>query len=160
MNERHTVIGFTEAELGFFLVFLLLAIGIAMAPTGGEDPEGPAPRDSLILAISARDSLAAILDSLNVNRFKPDCDDPTIGLASFPVPDILTVITASRFTVASDTRSLSEFGQEVEPLTAQAILRECYHRVRVRHARTLSADEMTDFANGLLGYRFRVRTVR
>lgn len=133
-TERQTVIGFTEAELGFFLAVLVVVIWVASVvqasgSTSAEDQRGmPAQisTDSLEHLLQEHARLTRLVDSLE-SPIWPTCKDRR--LATGP---LMTVISAApgRFIVDADTVTIERLADRVRPSVNAGRRVRCVHEVR------------------------------
>jgi hypothetical protein len=152
LRRGQAVIGFTEAELGFFL--LLVALGAVFAAAPQKPPATGVSReayDSVVTALSkARDSLRK-LDSLR-SRLAPSCREK--GLIRGPLFSV-AVAGRDRFIVDGEPLTMSDLllthANEIRAAHAGG----CIHEISVRYAAGLTAD---DLWRGLVKLRARFRT--
>jgi hypothetical protein len=162
VDDRQSILGFTEAELGFFLVFLFVVLWAASAAAEQlprEPPAEPPAKSSVQTAVRADispDSLAALqrrlaalqheVDSLR-SPIWPSCRSR--GLSSGP---LLTVIVVGDGLLRLNDETLTV--QQLSVRTAEARTRaedaQCRHEVRFGYQRTLSAEE-TETARKRIG---------
>jgi hypothetical protein len=154
MNESQSILGFTEAELGFFLALLcivLWVVSMSVAKNGKEDRPSTISSDSL-KALKARadsaarlkqlsDSLARELavksDSLRKlkSRIPPSCVD--VKRATGPLAEI-EVRSGGEIFIDGKKSSLDAFDREtVERRTADST---CMHQVRIRFSTELRSE--------------------
>jgi len=138
--------GFTEAELGFFLALLFLGMMAA-----GPEQNPPYPE------LQARiDSLEQVLDSMST--ISPDCNER--GLERFPIPDTLEVLRPELYVLGGDTVSLSDFTERAASFTEDALANGCYHMIHVRYGPGVPANVASGFQRGeMMPIRFRIRTI-
>jgi hypothetical protein len=181
MSDRQSIIGFTEAELGFFLALLCLILFVvaatpALAPTEPE-PEGlvqaepvppepvpsgvTIPEDSLSLLISRLallevqiDSLEAVMDTLRDRRSRiaPSCVERRI--AEGPLFTV-AVVAPDRFRLGHELVSMDALLARTEHERATARRAGCIHQIRVAYLASLSASEL-DAGWTRLGSQFRL----
>lgn len=160
MSDRQSIIGFTEAELGFFLALLCLILFVAATAERPQDPvpteEKPAPASVPMAAISedslarlashlrlleARiDTLTATIDTLRGRRstIKPTCAQR--GVADGPLFTI-TVLAPNRFRVGTDVLTFDEVLARTAPERRVADRAGCVHQLRVAYLSSLPATE-------------------
>jgi hypothetical protein len=177
MSERHSIIGFTEAELGFFLALLCLVLFVAgtagraaaeaderasASAAADEPPPGVlVPPDSLmrlaaeIALLRARiDTLTATIDTLQGRRSRiaPACVER--GVATGPLFEVVA-LGGGRFRLGADTVSLDEVLMRTSAPRAAAERAGCVHQVRVGYLASLGAAEY-DAGRRALGQHFRL----
>jgi hypothetical protein len=168
MDERQSVLGFTEAELGFFLAALCLVLWLvstAAAPPPTEPPpvEAMVPADSastleekLAAARLERDSLDDAYQRLrdSVSGILPNCT--RIGRAEGPMWTI-TVSGRDRVRFGRELMSFQEFGARTWA-ERKPVIGTCWHQVVVRFPRA-TPGSVTENARGQLA-RLRLRISR
>lgn len=155
MSQRQTVIGFTEAELGFFLVFAMLLLFLVtrrpvFATAGPTDSVTVATHtlDSLQRQANAantvqqqRDSLrqrlAELGDTGKRSRMTPSCKEK--GLATGPLFDA-TVRGIDDFELGGDRLDAASIRQRFSAELARSAAAGCRHTARLFYAPGLSAD--------------------
>jgi hypothetical protein len=154
VNDRQSILGFTEAELGFFLVLLFVVLwgATAVAKTPPKPPDKPGISADSAARLHARiKALQRELDSLK-SPIWPSCTSKR--LASGP---LLTVIAIGDglFRVGTDTLTWVEFEQRTADDRAVALSKQCRHEVRFGIRADLSAvqSERARSAIGLLNLR-------
>ena len=137
MNRRFTIIGFTEAELGFVLAAAFAAIGISYSTNAAAVARKRTTVDSAYVAEkSAHDSVAKAMQALrdSVRRksnLTPLCSER--GESWQPVADV-TVTGANSYLMQGETIGFDELRAMLSaPIATSARLR-CKFRVIV-HAR-------------------------
>lgn len=144
MNERQSIIGFTEAELGFALAMLCLALWAS----GLKKPKPTlarvrTQRQAVVSADSARKlerKLAALqrtVDSLH-SPILPNCQSR--GIISGPLLS-LTALGSGRYRVASDTLTLGALRSITARARERALAAKCVHQVVLSFLQGLSAPE-------------------
>jgi hypothetical protein len=178
MSERQSIIGFTEAELGFFLALLCLVLFVVAAAKpiemAGEVTTEPAPEpaepagivlppDSLarlatrIAHLVARiDTLETTIDTLQGRRSRiaPACVER--GLAQGPLFTVVAVDRA-RYALGPDTVGIAELLERTRSERAAAERAGCVHQVRIGFLPTLGAPEY-DRSRRELAASFRLLT--
>lgn len=161
MNAEQSVIGFTEAELGFFLVLLcvvLWAAGASDADAARHDgvttaPEPPtvplaaiaedslaalrADRERLADAVRVRDSLRRIVDSLR-SPIWPSCRSR--GVADGPLAT-LVALGDGRYRIDAETLDVRGVAERTADARRRAGSATCRHEVRLGFRRDLAAPE-------------------
>lgn len=149
MSQRQAILGFTEAELGFFLVFALLIVFLM-------GRRKPAPSDPPVaITQSALDSLHHVIDSIqSVNRslqarldsvpvnpssLTPLCSEKgaTPGLRI-----VLTYLGHGEYLLEDRGLSLDEFRARFRLEFAEALRRRCKHQVVLKSSPTVGANDL------------------
>ena len=120
MEDRQSIIGFTEAELGFFLALLMLALVVAASDSASAaDTAAAEGRESIAraeheatraneraaaaesLVVASRGQISKLKDSINTltRPGTPSCIEKRV--ASAPVAD-LVVLSASEFALGGE----------------------------------------------------------
>lgn len=166
MDERQSVLGFTEAELGFFLAALCLVLWLvstAAAPAAPPPEEEVVPADSVEMLAEElestqfeRDSLAEAYQALrdSVSGILPSCS--RIGRAEGPMWRI-TVLGRDRVLFDDDVMTFREFGARTWR-ERKTVIDTCLHQVVVGFPRRTSG-AVTEHARGQLA-RLRLRIAR
>lgn len=166
MDERQSVLGFTEAELGFFLAALCLVLWLvstAATPATPPPEENVVPADSAELLAeelestrSERDSLSDAYQALrdSVSGILPSCS--RIGRADGPMWT-LTVLASNRVRFDGDVMSFRQFAARTWR-EREKVIGTCLHQVVVRFPRRTSG-AVTENARGEL-WRLRLRIAR
>lgn len=167
MDERQSVLGFTEAELGFFLAALCLVLWLvstaAAPPPPPPAPEAAVPADSartleekLAAARLERDSLDDAYQRLrdSVSGILPNCT--RIGRAEGPLWTI-TVSGRDRVRFEREQMSFDDFGARTWA-ERKPVIGTCWHQVIVRFPRT-APGSVTENARAQLA-RLRLRIAR
>jgi hypothetical protein len=138
-----SVLGFTEAELGFFLALLCLVLWVASAvPPPPPKPKEPKPTftvtaESAAVLQQKIDEMQRMVDSLK-SPILPSCKSK--GVAKGPLL-ALTAISAGSFRLSADTVNVSR----ISALTANDRIRAasvgCVHEIRLNFLRSLSAPD-------------------
>ena len=148
MADRQSILGFTEAELGFFLVLLCVVLWAASALTTPVPKPVPnranITRDSLV-KLQVRlaqlegtvDSLRRVVDSLR-SPIWPSCISR--GLSSGTLLTAV-VIGAGLFRVERDTLDIKELARRTARARVRANAAECREEVRFQVRRDLNASE-------------------
>jgi hypothetical protein len=153
--RRFTIMGFTEAELGFVLAALFVAVAVtavherdASAATVGEQQ---IVADSMIAGMRAelhvvRDSVRVLRDSLATleNRIStkvPQCWER--GEQSAPVAE-LAVIGADRFVMAGDTVTLAGVQERLASFIERGNALGCRFVVRARPTAGIDAVQQSN----------------
>jgi hypothetical protein len=167
MNERQSLIGFTEAELGFFLVLLGIVLWVTTA--GASPPVTPpvgvqiapeslaalqAARARLVAAERQRDSLRRVVDSLR-SPIWPSCRSR--GLARGSLGTIIA-LGANRYRWDTDTITVAQLGARTQSARAAAEQAQCRHEVVLGFRRDLSAPEYEASRRGVQGLSLRLLT--
>jgi hypothetical protein len=159
VSQPHGVIGFTEAELGFFLVFAMLLFSVV----GRRHPTKEIHAvdsvqvthqlldslrqrgDSVQVLTRARDSLRAALallpDTTKRSRVTPSCQEK--GIIAGPLFDI-TVLGENAFRIGEDFLDISGVRQRFEVDLARASAADCRHVARIFFPPNLSAALLQD----------------
>lgn len=137
--RRFTIMGFTEAELGFVLAALFIAVAVAAveerdAQAAGIETEQSAADSLRAELAAARDSSAALRDSLSVLEDKistkvPQCWER--GERSDAIAD-LAVLGADRYAMNGDTLSLDGVRARLAAFIARGEALNCRFVVRAR----------------------------
>ena len=131
--RRFTVLGFTEAELGFVLAAAFAAFGVAYSSEDSSAQVALAQSDSALKAErKARDSAEAALRALrdSVRRksnLTPPCYEK--GEPKGPIAEI-TVIGRDQYVIGPDTVGFTELETRFSPQIARAAALQCrYHLI-------------------------------
>ncbi len=152
MRRGQTVIGFTEAELGFFLVLVVLGTLVAGSKSPPPDVVPKTEYDSLRHELDrARDSLQKLK-----SRIMPSCRDK--GFAQ-SILFRVSISGSDQFVLNGSLVSLADLHREFGEQMQAARTRGCIHEIDVMRGRSLTA---SDLWAGLLRLRrdFRVNLVR
>jgi hypothetical protein len=167
MSDRQSIIGFTEAELGFFLALLCLILFVIAAAKPNPPPQPPEPKGAVIpqdsldrllheLHASAQRiaTLEATIDTLRDRRSRitPSCSEK--GIASGPLFTV-AVISPNRFRLDGAPVSIEEILARTQAERAAAKRAGCVHAVRVAYLSSLSASQL-DAGWKLLDPEFRL----
>jgi hypothetical protein len=133
MDDRQSVLGFTEAQLGFFLVLLFVVVWAAVGPSDKPPTRDHLTADSAGKLISLigdlqrkADSLQQKADSLE-SPIWPSCASKRIA------PGVLLTVIAigdGLFRVGDDTLDFGELAAHTEEDRAEAYGLRCRHEVR------------------------------
>jgi hypothetical protein len=168
MSDRQSIIGFTEAELGFFLALLCLILFVVAAANAAQSPAPLETKPTVsITADSMRKllgdleasnrrlaNLEAQLDSLRDRRSRitPSCKEK--GVAAGPLFTI-AVVAPDRFILEGQTLSIQDVLAKTGANRAEAQRAGCVHEIRVEYLSSLSASEL-DQGWRLLDPEFRL----
>lgn len=148
--RRFTVLGFTEAELGFVLAAAFAAFGVAYTSEDSSAQVALAQSDSALKAErKARDSAEAALKALrdSVRRksnLTPPCYEK--GEPRAPIAEI-AIIGADRYVMGGETIRFTEIETRLAPQIARSTALQCKYGVIARamagvdapvHAATMS----------------------
>lgn len=159
MNDSQTVLGFTEAELGFILAVLFVALFVAASASAVPQKDGTivVPSDSLTrletrLAASEQraDSLKSELDRVARKRsnLTPPCSE--LRVAAGPIADVV-IRGRDLFAIGDEVVTLSGLREMLAaPLAAAGST--CRHSVRMYYGRGVSVEEYTQGVRGLQRY--------
>lgn len=144
MDDRQSIIGFTEAELGFFLVLLCVALWVVTI--GAKKPVPPA-RPPIVRADITPDSLAKLKQ--RVARLQREVDSlrspiwPSCRSKRIAATPLLTVVAigGGRFRVDGDTVGIRELAAQTAESRDVAQRNQCRHEVRFGVRRDLTAAE-------------------
>jgi hypothetical protein len=162
LSERPSIIGFTEAELGFFLALLCLVLLAVAAPAVGTPPEEPeteevVPADSadrlerrLAAAEQRIDSLRTVLDTLRDRRSRitPSCVER--GAAGGPIGTV-TIHGPDRFGWRGDRLTRAELLAVTAAERSRARAARCVHQLRVHYEAGLDAASLDSGWRALAG---------
>lgn len=159
MNDRQSIIGFTEAQLGFFIAILCLVLW-AGTLKGGDPPPPPTIRADSAAKLMASlkdsahviDSLRRVADSLK-SPITPSCTSK--GLASGPLMS-LTAIHHDLVRLEAESLTLTELGTRSSDARSKAELAGCRHEVTLHYVSDLSAEELDRTMFALERMKFRV----
>ena len=160
MSERQTIIGLTEAELGFFLFALFLVLFLVLyaapeEPPADELPSVAIPADSLNRLIAELDSLRTMVDTLSV--LKPNCTERE--LIEGPLFSVV-ILGQGRFRIGADTVDTAEIERQFGNELREARRVGCFHQVRVSFIGTLPAPSYQADRFVLAGLGLRLITTR
>lgn len=135
MSQRAAVLGFTEAELGFFIAFLVLAFALEPPPPPGD----VVPADSLRQAQAQVASLERRMSELEAlrSRQRPSCRERGI-VEGFLFHAVVT--PSGRYEVRGRQLDLSALYTTFAAEIATARQADCRHQVRISASSGLSAD--------------------
>lgn len=134
MSRRFTVMGFTEAELGFVLAAFFAAVGAAYLGERAVEVDARTRAEAATqVALRQRDSVAAALDRLRdsirkKSNLTPPCSER--GESSAPVAE-LTVLGADRYFLAGVEMSFAEVTSRLGAYLARGRSLGCRYSVRV-----------------------------
>ena len=135
--RRFTVLGFTEAELGFVLAATFAAFGVAYSVPDASADAALAQADSAVkIATKSRDSVAAALAALRdsvrkKSNLTPPCYEK--GEPRTPVAE-LTIMGRDRYSMAGETVAFADIEARLAPQIARSASLSCRYSV-VAHAR-------------------------
>jgi hypothetical protein len=145
LSRGQSIIGFTEAELGFFVALVLIGLYVKVRPLA-KGVTGPTItvsvdtlvklstaksilRDSLRLARRQADSLKTIVDSVAGVRRIPTCQERGIIAGDL---DTITVLGGNSFVVDGETYDLLRLRLHFQTNLEEAREVNCLHMVSVR----------------------------
>jgi hypothetical protein len=135
MTRRFTVLGFTEAELGFVLAATFAAFGVAYSAPESSAQAALARADSAYKsAAKSRDSvegaLRALRDSLHKkSNLTPPCYEK--GESRMPIAE-LTIVGRDRYVLNQETIGFSELESRLAPQLARSAELACRFTVIAR----------------------------
>ncbi len=136
--------GFTEAELGLFLVLVLLAAAVGASPSETATPRR-STLDSGMARVAALDSALRITrDSLQRLRDLRSRQTPTCrerNLADGPLFTV-TVLGSNRFQIGAEVLTLQGIQGRFRNEMGIARAQKCRHQIQVRHDSHVSADDL------------------
>lgn len=159
--RRFTIMGFTEAELGFVLAALFIAVAItaiherdASAAAAEELRENVVDVDSLqVAAMAARDTVGVLRDSATALR---DSVAALVAKISTKVPQCwekgestsviaeLDVLGANRFRMNGAALSIEQVRQQLAPFIARGDSLGCRYIVRARPTTGIDAVQQSE----------------
>ena len=167
MTERQTIIGFTEAELGFFLAILaLLFLVVLSEPTETDPPVVEVPEDSLTSLASRISRQEQMADSLRAelaiiregsSDMTPYCYEPRVGIATGPLLTV-KILSPETFEVQGDTVDRAGLRERTAGDRAAASRAGCVHEVLVDFLPELTASEL-HLGRRFLSSMFRLRSI-
>jgi hypothetical protein len=162
MPERQTVIGFTEAELGFFLLVLVVVLWVVSIAQNGNATPGSvtAQADSVTITRDSLDNLnleiAALRNSLDSlqSSIWPTCRSR--GVASQILLSVMA-ISADRYIVKGDTLSAAQIALLTRDARTSASEVRCAHEIEYGYslAPSVAVHEANRQALVNLGLRLR-----
>jgi hypothetical protein len=135
MTRRFTVLGFTEAELGFVLAATFAAFGVAYsAPESSAQAQLARADSAYKSAAKSRDSIETALRSLRDSLHKksnltPPCyekGEPRGAIAE------LTVVGRDRYVMNGETMAFSDLETRLAPQIARSASLACKYHVIAR----------------------------
>jgi hypothetical protein len=158
MNERQSIIGFTEAELGFFLAILcmmLLSANISVARQTKPKPTPPTkavvmvPADSANRLAARMARLQRIVDSLN-SPIWPSCQSR--GIAKGPILSLIA-LHGNRYRLGADSVNIEAIAAVTAESRKQATSAKCRQVVQLSYLADLSAAEYERARQALFSIR-------
>ena len=147
MRRGQSVIGFTEAELGFFLV--LVVIGSALVTESPQTSRETVPKTRF-------DSLSAEFDRLRdslKSTILPSCADKKVSQG---VLFRTAIAGANRFFVRGDPYTFQDLKQQFAAEIRDAAVQKCVHQIEVRPSSNVTS---ADLWKGLVRLRSTFRVI-
>lgn len=168
MGDSQGIIGFTEAELGFFLALLCIVLWVASMPAAAETNRVRIRADSLAhLQTSARSAVALrkkvdsvttalaatnhVVDSLR-SRLLPHC--AAVGKASGPIATV-EVYPDRKLLMDGESMTMEQLRTRTEAVR-KPVEGICMQQIVVRFADGLSARESEGVRSQLNGMHLRI----
>jgi len=133
--RRFTVLGFTEAELGFVLAAAFAAFGVAYtAPDASADAALARADSAYRAAAKSRDSVSAALRALRdsvrkKSNLTPPCHEK--GEARTPIAEI-TIVGANRYLLEGESLTFSDLETRFAPFIERSTTLGCRYSVVAR----------------------------
>lgn len=170
VGDSQGILGFTEAELGFFLALLCIVLWLASIPAKGAAAVVQITPDSLVTLKAKADTLIVVrrqVDSLDGHlvherqvsdslrsRLLPNCN--TVSRAVGPLA-VVAVHEGGEIVVGGSPTTLESFARQTleRRKTDEGV---CRHQVVVRFADGLTMRQSEGVRRGLNGMGFRITT--
>ena len=144
MSRAQAVMGFTEAELGLFLVLVLLAAAVGASPSGTTTVRRSTLDSALARGATLDTALQVTRDSLQRlrdlrSRQTPTCRERKV--AEGPLFTV-TVLASNRFHIGNEILTLQGIHGRYGDAMGIARTQRCRHQIRVRYDSRVNADDL------------------